>query len=211
MMDFERFGHICECLLFASGEPVQRDALRLAFTDELEPERFEDLFEQFIIEYNRSHRGLQIIEVASGYQLASRPEHAAYIRKIRTIRCKSRLSRAACETLAIVAYRQPVTAPEIEQIRGVDVAGPLKSLIEKDLITILGRKRGPGNPMLYGTTSRFLIQFGLKDLKSLPDIHEFEEVLSRTESPELPFSTTSTLEMIETPTEDHHLTDHSDQ
>ena len=103
-----------------------------------------------------------------------------------------------------------MTAPEIEQIRGVDVSGPLKNLLEKDLITILGRKRGPGNPMLYGTTSRFLIQFGLKDLKSLPDIHEFDEVLSRTEPPKLPFTVTNSVDAHETPSEDQHLTDRSE-
>ena len=189
-MDRNRFGHICECLLFATSEPISREAIRSAVQDEFE-DNFEELFDGFLVEFNKMARGLQIIEVAAGYQMTTRAEFAGYIRRIRTIQCRARLSRAACETLAIIAYRQPVTVPEIEQIRGVDVSGTVKNLLEKDLITILGRKRGPGNPLLYGTTSKFLIQFGLKDLKSLPDIHDFEKLFESQQSdPELPFSDT---------------------
>lgn len=186
-MDKARFGQICECILFASGEPVSRDSIRMAFSDEIGVE-FDELFKSFVIEYYRSSPVFQLIEVASGYQLTTKPEFSVYVRRIKTIQCKARLSRAACETLAIIAYRQPVTIPEIEHIRGVDIGGTIKNLLEKEFITILGRKHSPGNPLLYGTTSRFLIQFGLKDLKSLPDIREFETIFgSTTQVPALPF------------------------
>ena len=112
------------------------------------------------------------------------------IRKMDSVLARTRLSRAACEVLAVIAYRQPVTQPEIEHIRGVDSSGVIKTLIEKQLITILGRKPGPGKPMLYGTTGKFLVEFGLKDIQSLPDLEDFAKLLEKENSgpdePELP-------------------------
>ncbi|MCD4655753.1 SMC-Scp complex subunit ScpB, partial [bacterium] len=121
--------------------------------------------------------GLEVIKVAGGWQLVTRPAYADAVRRMKTKRQKTRFSRASLETLAIIAYRQPVTAPEIENIRGVESSGVLKNLLDKNIITVLGRKKGPGNPLLYGTTTYFLIVLGLDDLESLPSLEEFESLL----------------------------------
>lgn len=161
--------------------------MRIA-TEHLHPEELSD-FSEFTEWFNERRSGLRIIKLAGGWQIVTRPEFADAIRRLKTTTQKVRFSRASLETLAIIAYRQPITAPEIENIRGVESAGILKNLLEKKLITILGRKHGPGNPLLYGTTPKFLVVFGLEDLQSLPSLEEFERDLG-SESitcPELPF------------------------
>ncbi len=109
---------------------------------------------------------------------------------------RARFSKASLEALAIVAYRQPITAPEIESIRGVESSGILRNLLEKKLITVLGRKRSPGNPLIYGTTPQFLMVFGLEDLRSLPSLEEFEKILKPLDTPhaELPFPCATTMD-----------------
>ena len=120
--------------------------------------------------------GIMLVEVAGGYQLATRPENAIWIRKFRSIKVTSKLSRPALETLAIVAYRQPITRTEVEAIRGVNIGGVVRNLMERRLVKIVGKKDVPGKPMLYGTTQEFLQYFGLKDLSSLPTLKEFQEL-----------------------------------
>ena len=128
-------------------------------------------------DYARDGRGLQLVEVAGGYQITTRPEYNDWVRELLDPRTPTRLSIQALETLAVIAYKQPVTLPEIIDLRGVKSGGVIKTLLEKRLIRITGRKEVVGRPMLYGTTKDFLLQFGLKDLAELPKIEEFAEVL----------------------------------
>ena len=136
-----------------------------------------DLVDELIADYNAADRGLEIREVAGGYRMATRAEYHDAVRAfIRTLRPPMKLSLQALETLAVIAYKQPVTAPEIGEIRGVDSAGVLGSLVARKLITTAGRKQVIGRPILYKTTREFLLRFGLKDLNELPSIEEFEKM-----------------------------------
>ena len=154
-----------ECILFAAGEPVPLK--RLAEVLDVPPETAAAAVRD--LEALLHDRGLQVIKLAGGYALATRPEFAEYVSKLRQ-RPPERLSAAAVEVLAIVAYRQPVTKPEIDQIRGVDSSSALRSLLAKRMIAIKGRKRAPGRPALYVTTEHFLRAFGLNDLSELPEM-----------------------------------------
>ncbi len=133
---------------------------------------------QMLLEYGGGGRGVVLEEVAGGYQLRTPKEHALYVRKLLAAK-PPRLSRPLLETLAIIAYRQPVTRPEIEQLRGVDSGGVLETLLERRLVRIAGRKEAPGRPIMYATSSEFLEVFGLRDLESLPDLEEFKELEER--------------------------------
>jgi segregation and condensation protein B len=117
-----------------------------------------------------------LAEVAGGYQLATRPEHFEWIRKFKTVKTTTRLSKPALETLAIVAYKQPITRSEVEAIRGVNIGGIMRNLMERRLVKIVGKKDVPGKPMMYGTTQEFLQYFGLNDLSGLPTLKEFQEL-----------------------------------
>jgi len=173
-VDEERLKAILESLLFAAGEPVSLNRLA-AVLDSVPKEQIRDALIALGSQYAQGGRGLTVEEVAGGYQLRTRKEFAPQIRKLLAGK-PPRLSRSLLETLAIVAYRQPVTRPEIEQVRGVDCGGVLETLLERRLIKIAGRKEAPGRPMLYATTPEFLEVFGLKDLDSLPDLKEFQEI-----------------------------------
>jgi len=126
-------------------------------------------------EYESQGRSFQIVEVAGGFRMSTRPQFGEWLKKFYKFRHRERLSLAALETLAIIAYKQPIIRAEIEAIRGVDVAGVLHSLLEKKLIRIMGRKEVIGRPLIYGTTNRFLEHFGLKSLSELPRVEEFKE------------------------------------
>jgi segregation and condensation protein B len=170
----QRLKSILESLLLAAGEPVSLGQLANAL-EEVPRERIRTALSEIAAGYASSGRGFRLEEIAGGYQLRTPSEHAAYVRRLLSAR-PPRLSRALLETLAIVAYRQPITRPEIEQLRGVDSGGVLDTLVERDLIKIAGRKDAPGRPLMYTTTSDFLELFGLKDLESLPDLEEFREL-----------------------------------
>ena len=131
-----------------------------------------------ILGYGAGARGVVLEEVAGGYQLRTPKEHALYVRKLLAAK-PPRLSRPLLETLAIIAYRQPVTRPEIEQLRGVDSGGVLETLLERRLVRIAGRKEAPGRPIMYATSAEFLEVFGLRDLDGLPDLEEFKELEER--------------------------------
>jgi segregation and condensation protein B len=132
---------------------------------------------ELIAEYAADARGLEIKEVAGGYKMATKPEHHEVVRQfIKQLKPPMKLSLAALETLAVIAYRQPVTLPEIQEVRGVNAGAVLKNLLDKKLITTAGRKNVIGRPILYRTTRDFLVQFGLKDLSELPSLKEFEEL-----------------------------------
>ena len=140
-------------------------------------EYFRSLLDQLIADYANGDRGLEIREVASGFRLATKPEfHDAVRGFVKSLKPPLKLSLQALETLAVVAYKQPVTAPEVSEIRGVDSAGVLGSLLSRKLVTTAGRKQVIGRPILYKTTKEFLLRFGLKDINELPSIEEFERI-----------------------------------
>jgi len=166
---------VVEAVLFVSGEPMSLEDLSEVL-ERTDPDRIRQALELLRQNYDTAGRGLQIVEVAGGYQIATRSECAPWIRSLEKIKTATRLSRSGLETLAIVAYKQPVTRGEIEAIRGVDSAYVLKTLLERRIVKIAGRREGLGRPILYGTTREFLQYFGLKDLSELPALKEFKEV-----------------------------------
>ena len=154
-----------ECLLFVSGEPVPLSELARALqSDEID---VEGALRDLQITLTERNSGLQLMRIAGGWQLSTRPEYADTVAQLLS-RGANKLSRAAMETLAIVAYRQPITAPEIEAVRGVSASGVLKTLLERRLVQEVGRKETLGRPILYATTADFLHYFGIADLSQLP-------------------------------------------
>jgi len=164
-----------ESLLFVSGAPLSADRLAGIF-EETAQEQVEEQLRALGREYDDRGSGIMLVEVAGGWQLVTRPEHAASIRKFRSVKISAKLSRPALETLAIVAYKQPITRSEVEQVRGVNIGGIMRNLMERRLVKIVGKKDVPGRPMMYGTTPEFLQYFGLKDLSALPTLKEFQEL-----------------------------------
>lgn len=163
---------IIESLLFVAIEPLTLSTLSQVLG--VAEDDLKLLLEELMEEYNSGTRGIQLIMVGGGYQITTRPQYAPYIEKLYKKRVPS-LSHAALETLAIIAYKQPITKNEIELIRGVKVDGVVSTLMERNLIQEVGRKKGPGRPILYGTTTDFLTYFGLKDLSELPQLDELPE------------------------------------
>jgi segregation and condensation protein B len=165
---------IVEALILSSSEPIS--AVKLAeIIPYCKPGHAKDLVNELNTEYAEQDRAFEIWEVAGGYQLRTRAEFSGYLQKLQKERAL-RLSQAALETLAIIAYRQPVTRAEIEDVRGVDAGAVVKTLLERHLIRIAGQREVPGRPMLYGTSRRFLEVFGLDDLKGLPTLRELDEL-----------------------------------
>lgn len=176
-MDRETASSVIESLLFVVDEPLTVERLVDLFDGELDKKTITELMERILISYRS--RALQLIEVANGYKLCTRSEYGGWIKKFFREERKRTLSQAALETLAIIAYRQPVTRPEMEEIRGVDVSGVLRNLLEKNLIKVVGRKEAVGRPMVYGTTGKFLEHFGLKSLSDLPPLEEFRQAMDQ--------------------------------
>jgi segregation and condensation protein B len=164
-----------EALLFVSGNPLSVDRLKNIF-EEATPEQLEEQLQALRREYDERGAGIMLAEVAGGRQFATRPENAAWIRKFKSVKVSAKLSKPALETLAIVAYKQPITRTEVEALRGVNIGGIVRNLMERRLVKIVGKKDVPGKPMLYGTTPEFLQYFGLKDLSALPTLKEFQEL-----------------------------------
>lgn len=165
---------ILEALILATPEPVP--AARLAdILPHGTPARVRELVEELNRDYTQADRAFEIWEVAGGYQMRTRPEYARYVQQLHTLR-PLRLSSAALETLAVVAYRQPLTRAEVEHVRGVDVGATLRGLVERKLVRIAGHRELPGRPMLYATTRRFLEVFGLGSLDELPSLRDLEEL-----------------------------------
>jgi segregation and condensation protein B len=165
----------------AEVQPEEKDEKKIAREAKEKERRLRDYFrtilDQLIADYATSDRGLEIREVAGGYRLATKPEYHDAVRGfVKSLKPPLKLSLQALETLAVVAYKQPVTAPEISEIRGVDSGGVLGSLMARKLITTAGRKQVIGRPILYKTTKDFLLRFGLKDINELPSIEEFEKM-----------------------------------
>jgi len=181
-VDEERLKAVLESLLFAAGEPVSLARLA-AVLDPVPKEAIRKALADLRSGFYREGRGVMLDEVAGGFQFRTSKEHALYVRKLLAAR-PPRLSRPMMETLAIIAYRQPITRPEIEQLRGVDSGAVLETLTERRLIKIAGRKEAPGRPIMYATTAEFLQTFALKDLESLPDLSELREVEQQIENAE---------------------------
>lgn len=171
-----RWREAVEAILFAAGEPVLARDIASALGEATEEETICHL-EALRSEYERRGGGLAIERVAGGFQMSTRPEVGPVLRSFFRLRNRARLSAAALETLAVVAYRQPVTAPEIQALRGVDPSASLRTLLERKLIRILGRKKVVGSPLLYGTTRQFLAHFGLNRIEELPSVEEFRGLL----------------------------------
>jgi segregation and condensation protein B len=155
-----------EALLFASDGPLAVE--RIGEVLELDAADARAAVDALRAACDEPGRGLAVVEVGGGVRLVTRPEHAPVLLSLQKLRLKSRLSRAAVETLTIVAYRQPISRPEIEQLRGVGTESVLTHLLERRLVRVVGRKASPGRPVLYGTTREFLEHFGLRDLEDLP-------------------------------------------
>ncbi len=170
---------IVEALLFASPEPLTQTQINAIFEPELvEPELIdlEKITEKLQDNYRKNDNAFSIVYVAGGYQLVSRPEFEIFIRRLLKKSGRLALTKASLETLAIVAYRQPVNRYEIESIRGVDSSGVLKTLLSKSLIKIKGRDDGPGRPLLYSTTEKYLEYFGLSSISDMPKISEIADL-----------------------------------
>jgi segregation and condensation protein B len=171
----EELEAIVEALIFASPQPITPRQIGQVLA-EVPTDAWKQALKKLKESYETG-RGLQLVEVAGGYQITTRPEYNDWLRALLDPKSPTRLSIQALETLAVIAYKQPVTQPEVIELRGVKSGGVVKTLLEKRLIRIVGRKEVVGRPMLYGTTRNFLLHFGLKDLSDLPDIEEFAEVL----------------------------------
>ena len=162
-----------EALIFVSEEPLTIRMMIKILTED--KETITAALEQLSSEYEDRESGLQIREIGGGWQLSTKPEYHEDVRALLKTRPSAKLSLAALETLAVIAYKQPVTVPEILEIRGVQSASSIKTLLDKRLIVAKGRKDTVGKPMQYGTSKDFMIQFGLKDLSELPNIEDFED------------------------------------
>jgi segregation and condensation protein B len=168
------FKLIIESLLFSSSEPLTPQQIR-EFLPERDLKEIKTALTELKADYEHMRRSFTLREVAKGYQFCTLPRFRPYVATMLSS-TQSRLSKAALETLAIIAYRQPIIRQEIERLRGVDVGGILRMLLKKGLVRIVGRKRLPGRPIIYGTTRKFLELFDLKDLSSLPTLKEIEEL-----------------------------------
>jgi segregation and condensation protein B len=172
---------IIEALLFASERPLSAREIHACLPDENLSD-IKQALNNLQTEYDAMGRSFVLKEVAQGYQFRTQSEYASYVLQMFKT-SPTRLSRAALETLAIIAYKQPILRQEIERIRGVDVGGILKTLLEKGLIRIMGRKNLPGRPLIYGSTNKFLEVFDLKDLESLPKLTEIKNLVAGEEPP----------------------------
>ena len=165
---------VIETLIFVSGEPLSAKTI----ADVLKEDRavVEEAIAELAKEFNDRNSGLHLRELAGGWQFATRPQYHEHVRAFLRSRPSAKLSLASLETLAVIAYKQPVTVPEILEIRGVQSPSSIKTLLDKKLIVAKGRKETVGHPMLYGTSKEFLIQFGLKDLGELPSMEDFQDL-----------------------------------
>ncbi len=177
-----------EAIIYAAEEPVTLDEMVKVLKDAgalqgTEAAEFRTsvrtAIDQLAADYDSAERGMEVRQVAGGYRMSTRPEHHEVVRAfVKNLKPPVRLSLPALETLSVIAYKQPVTVPEISEIRGVDTSGVIATLLDRKLITTAGRKAVIGRPILYRTTKEFLLRFGLKDVNELPTLKEFDEVSS---------------------------------
>jgi segregation and condensation protein B len=182
-MEIDQLKKILESLLFVSEVPISVKKAASIIKDTNAAE-IQQAFALLAEEINGMDRSFQVVQVAEGFQIVTRPEYHRWAKDLYKIISRTRLSKASLEALAIIAYKQPVTRAEVEAIRGVDVSNMIQTLLEKRMVRILGRAETPGRPLLYGTTNEFLIHFGLKDLSDLPKVSEIQELAGDKPSPE---------------------------
>ncbi len=166
---------VLEAIIYVADDPVKLEQLKEVFPGE-ESENLEHALTNLLNEFNSRQGGMLIREMAGGYRMTTRPEHHEYIRDYLKTKPSAKLSMAALETLAVIAYKQPVTLAEILSIRGKKSTTALQTLLEKKLVTIMGRKPVVGRPILYGTSKEFLLHFGLRDISELPTLEEFAQM-----------------------------------
>lgn len=203
-LDSETEMKVLEALIFVSDEPITLEQIGQVVPGR-SAEELRGLVEELSVAMQDAHRGLRIEEVAGGFRFSTRPELAPWIRTYFRNRNRARLSPASIETLAVVAYKQPITGPEIQEIRGVDPQGSIKTLLEKRLIRIGGKKKVVGRPFLYKTTRQFLMHFGLAGIEDLPPIEDFERLAGE-------YTSVSSLETdAQTPPADEPLNGHPNE
>ncbi|HEX9638465.1 MAG TPA: SMC-Scp complex subunit ScpB [Acidobacteriota bacterium] len=186
MEDLDLLGAAAEALIYAAEEPITTAELLRVLKPE-QPADLERALEQLRESTNTAVRGLRLVEVAGGWRFETRPEFGPVIEVLYHDKLRRSLSRAALETLAIIAYRQPITLQEISELRGVDSGAVLRTLLERRLIRIAGRREALGRPLIYVTTKEFLLYFGLKDLTDLPTLEEFQKLAEAQEGSPNPF------------------------
>lgn len=171
-----RLKEIIESLIFMSLEPLTLEKIKGVLTEYNERE-IEQAINELLETFMTNERGIQIIQAAGGYLFSTKPEHDSWIKRLLKLERKNRLSSAALETLSAIAYHQPITLAEISALRGVDSSHTLKTLLQKRLVKIVGRKKSPGNPLIYRTSEKFLAYFGLNNIKDLPSSEEMSKIL----------------------------------
>src|SRR5581483_17179 len=176
-MSYPNLSALLEAIVYLANEPVTLEAIHTALP-EVDRAELQEKLNEMVERYRFADHGIEVREVAGGYRFATKPEHHETLKHfLKSQVPPTRLSLAALETLAVIAYKQPVTVPEIQEIRGVHASGVIKTLLDKKFITTAGRKEVLGRPILYKTTRDFLIHFGLKDMDELPTMEEFEELI----------------------------------
>jgi len=182
-----------EALIFVSEKPITLDQIKKVL--EIDGIQIKKIIEELKSDLEASGRGMRIIEIAGGYQMIASPSFSPFLKKLFKNRTSEKLSRQALESLAIIAYKQPLTKAEIESLRNVNVDGVMKSLLDKNLIRICGRKKIPGRPFVFGTTREFLEHFGLRSLQDLPKMEEFTTMAEAKENNDIePLAETETAE-----------------
>ena len=205
-MERDELKSIVENVLLAADQPVNAAELEKIFLNTAEKNDLQVILEELKEEYQS--RNLQILEVADGYQLCTRHEFNEWIRKFLKLDRSSRLSQPSLDTLSIIAYKQPLTRQEVDDIRGVDSSGVVKTLLEKKVIGPAGRKKVPGRPIMYRTTQKFLEYFGLKDLSDLPTLEDLKEELEGDDPPlqsQIEFANADASESVVTEDEENTL------
>lgn len=186
LVETEDLKKIIETLLFITDRPVKPSRLA-EVAENTDARRVREIIRELQEEYAAQNRAIQIVEIAGGFQMATKAEYGRWVRRLYNEKMTTKLSNAALETLAIIAYKQPITRAEMEAIRGVDVAGPLERLLERSLVRVVGKKDTIGRPMVYGTTDEFLRLFGLNKISELPDLQTFAAKTLQEKQEDLPF------------------------
>jgi segregation and condensation protein B len=174
-MEIDELAPILEAIIYAADDPVRPEQLKEVFPEE-SYDKIETALQKLVEDFNARSGGMWIREIAGGFRMTTRPEHHEHVRSYLKTKPGAKLSMAALETLAVVAYKQPVTLAEILAIRGKKSTSALHTLLEKKLVVMAGRKPVVGRPILYGTSKEFLVHFGLKDLSELPTLEEFAQM-----------------------------------
>jgi len=196
-MNYLNLSALLEAIVYLAREPISVDAIRKALPD-VDPKEVEACLADLMEKYQQPHHGIEVREIAGGLRFSTKPEHHETLRAFLQAQAPpTRLSLAALETLAVIAYKQPVTIPEIQEIRGVQASGVIKTLLDKRLVAAAGRKEVLGRPILYKTTRDFLIHFGMKEIGELPSMEEFEELIRNQASAEDSIQTELPLEEVQ--------------